>query len=160
MFGRGASVGKPPEIGPAGRLALTKVASSLQFGSSLLASAVRLRGVRVVTSDEAPEGLEAVRIEKLRRIEALGLDPWGQRFDGHQAIASVRAQAPPPPSADPGEPAQPGPRARVAGRIMLRRGQGKVNFLELRDCLGDDFLEDRLVDFFVFCEASSLSSAL
>ena len=27
----------------------------------------------------------------------------------------------------------PGPTVRVAGRIMLRRGQGKVNFLELRD---------------------------
>ena len=28
--------------------------------------------------------------EKLRKIEALGIDPWGARFDGHQSIASIR----------------------------------------------------------------------
>ena len=32
----------------------------------------------------------AVRLEKLRKIEALGIDPWGARFDGHQSIASIR----------------------------------------------------------------------
>ena len=47
-------------------------------------------------AEESRESLEAVRLEKLRRIEALGLDPWGQRFDGHQAIADVRAPAAPP----------------------------------------------------------------
>jgi len=79
--------------------------------------------------DEPRESLEAVRLEKLRRIADLGLDPWGQRFDGHQAIGEVRAAAPPNvPGGD-----QLGPMVRVAGRIMLRRGQGKVIFLELRD---------------------------
>ena len=39
-------------------------------------------------AEEPRESLEAVRMEKLRRIADLGLDPWGQRFDGHQAIAS------------------------------------------------------------------------
>ena len=77
------------------------------------------------------ESLEAVRLEKLRRIAGLGLDPWGQRFDGHQAIAEVRALPVPKPAE--GEAAEPGPTVRVAGRIMLRRGQGKVVFLELRD---------------------------
>jgi lysyl-tRNA synthetase, class II len=77
-------------------------------------------------ADESIEGLEAVRLEKLRRIADLGLDPWGRRFDGHRAIADVRAL--PLPEGD-----APGPSVRVAGRIMLRRGQGKVNFLELRD---------------------------
>jgi lysyl-tRNA synthetase class 2 len=77
---------------------------------------------------EPRESLEAVRLEKLRRIADLGVDPWGQRFDGHQAIASVRALFDPDAAAD-----QPGPTVRVAGRIMLRRGQGKVVFLELRD---------------------------
>jgi lysyl-tRNA synthetase, class II len=83
-------------------------------------------------SDEPRESLEDVRLEKLRRIAELGLDPWGQRFDGHQAIGEIRASAPPN---EPGND-QPGPMVRVAGRIMLRRGQGKVIFLELRDWSG------------------------
>jgi len=79
-------------------------------------------------SDEPRESLEAVRLEKLQRIAELGFDPWGQRFDGHQAIAAVRALPVPSEGSD-----LPGPAVRVAGRIMLRRGQGKVVFLELRD---------------------------
>jgi lysyl-tRNA synthetase class 2 len=81
--------------------------------------------------EEPRESLEAVRLEKLRRIADLGLDPWGGRFDGHQAIATVREL--PVPRAHEGEPAEPGPAVRVAGRIVLKRGQGKVVFLDLRD---------------------------
>lgn len=81
-------------------------------------------------SDDAPEGLEAVRLEKLKKIEALGLDPWGTRFDGQQAIADVR-QFPVPEG--PHQSETPGPAVRVAGRIMLRRDGGRVNFLEIRD---------------------------
>jgi lysyl-tRNA synthetase class 2 len=83
-------------------------------------------------SEESRESLEAVRLEKLRKIAELGLDPWGHRFDGHRAIGEVRASAPPK-EAEGGEP---GPMVRVAGRIGLRRGQGKVVFLELRDWSG------------------------
>jgi lysyl-tRNA synthetase class 2 len=79
-------------------------------------------------SEVEREDLESVRLEKLRRLAALGLDPWGQRFDGHHRIADVRVLTAPP-SGDP----EPGPRVRVAGRIMLKRGQGKVIFLDLRD---------------------------
>ncbi len=43
--------------------------------------------------DESRESLEAVRAEKLDRIANLGVDPWGQRFDGHQAISAARALA-------------------------------------------------------------------
>src|ERR1700733_9805585 len=81
-------------------------------------------------AEEPRDSLEAVRLEKLERIAALGIDPWGQRFEQHQAIASVRA-LPVPPQELGSEPA--GPSVRVAGRIMLRRGQGKVYFLDLRD---------------------------
>ncbi len=84
-------------------------------------------------AEESRESLEAVRLEKLRRIEAMGLDPWGQRFDAHQPIAAVRALPLPPPEATP---ETPGPKVRIAGRIVLRRGQGKVNFLDLRDWTG------------------------
>jgi lysyl-tRNA synthetase class 2 len=79
-------------------------------------------------SDAEREDLESVRLEKLRRIEALGVDPWGGRFDGHRPIAEVRSL----PAAASGA-AEPGPRVRVAGRIVLRRGQGKVVFLDVRD---------------------------
>lgn len=75
-----------------------------------------------------PGSLEEARLEKLARIESQGIDPWGRRFDDHQAIASVRAL-----SAAPNGSPTPGPRVRVAGRILLKRGQGKVLFLELRD---------------------------
>ena len=72
---------------------------------------------------------EASRSEKLRRIEALGLDPWGSRFDGHQAIAAIRELP-----AD--RPDDQRPRVRAAGRIVQRRGQGKVVFLDLKDWTG------------------------
>jgi lysyl-tRNA synthetase class 2 len=85
--------------------------------------------VRGAMADETRESLEGARLEKLQRIAELGLDPWGGRFDGHQAIAAVRAIDTP---RDPGS-EHAGPLVRVAGRIMLRRGQGKVFFLELRD---------------------------
>src|SRR5262249_8035085 len=84
---------------------------------------------RPAMAEDPREGLEAVRLEKLRRIEALGLDPWGQRFDGQQPIAGVRPLGLPEGSSSDTK----GPLVRVAGRIMLRRGQGKVVFLDLRD---------------------------
>ena len=80
-------------------------------------------------SAETPrEDQETVRREKMEKIAALGLDPWGGRFDDHQAIASVRGLSPAESGSE-----MPGPRVRVAGRIVLRRGQGKVHFLQLRD---------------------------
>ncbi len=84
-------------------------------------------------SDESHESLEAVRLDKLRKIAELGVDPWGHRFDGHQAIGDVRVRAP---ANAPGPDQPPGPVVRVAGRILLRRGQGKVNFLQLGDWSG------------------------
>ncbi len=84
-------------------------------------------------ADESRESLEAVRSEKLKTIAALGHDPWGSRFDGHQAIADVRALTLPEGA---GSNEIVGPTARIAGRIILRRGQGKVNFLQVRDWTG------------------------
>jgi lysyl-tRNA synthetase class 2 len=73
------------------------------------------------------DNFEVSRSEKLHRIEELGLDPWGSRFDGHQAIAAIRAL-----------PANTAPpqRVRAAGRIVQRRGMGKVFFLDLKDWSG------------------------
>ncbi len=84
-------------------------------------------------SEETPDSLEAARLEKLRRIEGLGLDPWGGRFDDHQSVEQVRAIF--LPEAKEGEePAR--PKVRIAGRIILKRGQGKVAFLQVRDWTG------------------------
>ncbi len=72
---------------------------------------------------------EASRTEKLRAIEALGLDPWGGRFDGHEPIADVLRRP-----AD--LPEDQRPHVRIAGRIVSRREGGKVHFLDLQDWSG------------------------
>jgi len=74
-----------------------------------------------------PDNFEASRQDKLRRIQALGIDPWGQRFDDRQAIAEIIAV--------PGD-LDPRPRVGAAGRIVQRRGQGKVFFLDIKDWTG------------------------
>jgi lysyl-tRNA synthetase class 2 len=81
-----------------------------------------------VVDESSRDDLESVRRAKLARIAALGMDPWGQRFDGHQPIANVRALPAPEAGSD-----VKGPKVRVAGRVTLRRGQGKVVFVDLRD---------------------------
>ncbi len=99
--------------------------------------------------------LEASRREKMRKIEELGHDPWGQRFDNHQEIGVVRAReneiiveppAPEPQPAPQSDEQKPwrkpeihmtGPQVRVAGRIMLQRRQGKLIFLTIHDWTGE-----------------------
>ena len=81
-----------------------------------------------------PDRFEMARLEKLQAIEALGVDPWGQRFDGHRPIGEARDKCP----AEQGLPgqAQQGPEIRVAGRIMLRNNKGKLKFFHLQDWTG------------------------
>lgn len=71
----------------------------------------------------------ASRSEKLAKIEALGLDPWGGRFDGVEAIADIRTKP-----CLPFETAT--EKVIAAGRIVLRRTQGKVHFLDIKDRTG------------------------
>ena len=75
--------------------------------------------------------LEAARREKLAKLEQLGVDPWGQRFDDVQSMADLRAQAA---GMDPAD--QEGPTVRVAGRILLLRNAGRLVFLTLADRSG------------------------
>jgi lysyl-tRNA synthetase class 2 len=91
---------------------------------------------------DAPGMHEAARREKLRQLVQLGVDPWGQRFDGHRPIAEIRAregeithEQPAEGSSRHGE--QHGPTVRAAGRIVLQRPAGKLIFLNLRDSSGD-----------------------
>jgi lysyl-tRNA synthetase, class II len=86
-------------------------------------------------SNTPEQTLEASRAEKLRRIEELGLDPWGGRFDGHQPIAEVLKL----PTDVPDDQR---PRVRIAGRIMSRRDGGKVHFLDVKDSSGEPILRE------------------
>ncbi|MEZ6060715.1 MAG: lysine--tRNA ligase [Planctomycetaceae bacterium] len=80
-------------------------------------------------SETKPDRFEKARLEKLEKIESLGHDPWGQRFDGRMAIQAARQLVP----ADSGVS---GPDLRVAGRIMLRRKAGKLRFYDIKDQTG------------------------
>jgi len=79
--------------------------------------------------------LEASRREKLRKIEELGLDPWGQRFDNHIAIGTIRAKEDQI-VFDEATQQSTGPKVRAAGRIVLQRKKGKLIFLDLWDWTG------------------------
>ncbi len=88
------------------------------------------------------EMLEASRREKLRKIQALGLDPWGSRFDGHMSLGEIRAlekqiEMVPAGDCEIGKPPEErGPKVRAAGRILLQRRAGKLIFLTIWDWTG------------------------
>ncbi len=81
-------------------------------------------------ADETQD-LAEVRLNKLRQIEKLGIDPWGHRFDGTQPIGDIRKLTPEPFSEE-----KPGPKVRAAGRIVRYRTAGKLLFLEIWDQTG------------------------
>src|SRR5436305_6132093 len=79
------------------------------------------------TTDQAEQ-----RLDKPGQTEALGLDPWGHRFDDTTPIGTVR-QLPADPFTDDGPK---GPAVRIAGRVVRHRTGGKLQFLELWDQTG------------------------
>lgn len=105
---------------------------------------------------------QAARLEKLKKIEAMGIDPWGHRFDNRLYIEAVRAKVsevhfqkedgtvvelPDFEGENPvdykawkaqqGPGQETGPSVRIAGRILLMRTAGKLVFLNIRDLTGD-----------------------
>lgn len=76
-----------------------------------------------------PDRFEKARLQKLEKIEELGHDPWGQRFDNHIPIAHARELAPTEPGAI-------GQDVRIAGRLMTRRKAGKLRFYDIKDQSG------------------------
>jgi lysyl-tRNA synthetase class 2 len=88
------------------------------------------------------EMLEASRREKLKKIQAMGVDPWGSRFDGHTPLGQVRAMEKDIRMVPAGEceagrpPEEQGPKVRAAGRILLQRRAGKLIFLTISDWTG------------------------
>lgn len=106
------------------------------------------------------------RLAKLQKIEEMGIDPWGQHFPNRDWNRDVRSRAGEVkfkladgsvqelPDFDEakergddidyrewkknaGEGEEIGPGVRVAGRVILLRGQGKIKFITLRDWTGD-----------------------
>ena len=75
--------------------------------------------------------LLAQRRRKLEALRAEGVDPFPHSFGGVTPIAGVKA---PHEDLAPGQ--ETGVRARVAGRLAARRGQGKAAFLDLVDRSG------------------------
>ena len=73
-------------------------------------------------ADETQD-LAEVRLEKLRQIEALGIDPWGHRFDNTTPIGEIRKLPAEPFSDD--EARAEGPRRRP-GRPLPHRREAAV----------------------------------
>jgi lysyl-tRNA synthetase class 2 len=88
---------------------------------------------------EDHSGVFADRRKKLDALRASGVDPFPHQFEGVEPIASVR---------DAHGPLQAGEetdaRHRVAGRIVARRGQGKMAFLDITDRSGRIQLQARV----------------
>ena len=61
-----------------------------------------------------------VRREKLDKIRALGVEPYGEKFEWDHHAADIRANAE--------ELEKNETTVRIAGRIMIRRGAGKAAF--------------------------------
>jgi lysyl-tRNA synthetase class 2 len=70
------------------------------------------------------EKVQADRLAKLEQIKAMGVDPYGWRYDTNEPIASILGRY-----IDGKE----GQVADVAGRIVLLRDMGKMMFAHLRD---------------------------
>jgi len=73
------------------------------------------------------DDLQRTRIAKLQALRDAGIDPYPPR--AHRTITNAEAVA----SFDTRE----GERHTVDGRVMRRRGQGKINFLNVQDGTGD-----------------------
>ncbi|HZO79599.1 MAG TPA: lysine--tRNA ligase [Solirubrobacteraceae bacterium] len=89
---------------------------------------------------EAPSSeLLAARRRKLEELRARGVEPFPHQFPGVEPIASVRAAHE---ALEPGEEST--AEHRVAGRLVARRGQGQMAFLDLADRSGRLQLQARV----------------
>lgn len=78
--------------------------------------------------DTDPRDVRRVRLEKLARLRAMGVDPYPARVEVDDTIAEVRERFG---SLLAGEETE--TRVRVAGRILLQRDQGRLVFTQIRD---------------------------
>lgn len=76
---------------------------------------------------------ELVRREKLKKLEELGIDPWGERFDRTDTSKTCREKA----EGKTNEELEANPvYVKVAGRLMSLRKMGKASFLNIQDKFG------------------------
>jgi len=73
------------------------------------------------------EKVQSDRLAKLEQIKALGIDPYGGRYDTNESIVSIR---------DRYEEDTEGQTADIAGRLVLLRDMGKMMFAHVRDETG------------------------
>ena len=76
---------------------------------------------------------EIVRREKLKYLEEKGINPFGQRFDVHDYSLDLKEKYVNETKEELIEMNIP---AVVAGRIMTKRGKGKVGFMHIQDKQG------------------------
>ena len=76
---------------------------------------------------QQPGKLEQQRLEKLEKIKELGVDPYGQKYEGVETAEAAKSRF-----VDDDDSL----RANCAGRIVLLRDIGKLIFITLRDCSG------------------------
>ena len=82
-----------------------------------------------MTERDEPNYVEKARRQKRAELEALGIAPYGYRFDRSHAAADALALYR-------DEMGDHGPVVRVAGRVVALRSQGKTMFLHLEDHTG------------------------
>ncbi len=80
-----------------------------------------------MTDPQDVSKLEQQRQEKLSRLKELGIEPYGNRYEGAEPAESIKARF------KEDDPAQ---QANCAGRVVLLRDIGKLIFLTLRDRSG------------------------
>ena len=78
-------------------------------------------------SKTAADKYERARGEKLQAIKKMGIDPYGERYDGSEPAAEIKARF------KDGDESQ---KAKSAGRIVLLRDIGKLIFITMRDSSG------------------------
>jgi lysyl-tRNA synthetase class 2 len=86
-------------------------------------------------SDQSRDGetgsdIRRVRLDKLAKLRADGVDPYPSRYEPDSTLAEIREQH----SLEPGD--ETDIRVRVAGRIMLLRDQGRLVFATIQDRTG------------------------
>jgi lysyl-tRNA synthetase class 2 len=82
-------------------------------------------------TDAEAEDLRAVRLAKVEKLRASGTDPYPRRYDTTCTIAELRERY-----GDLDAGAETDETVRIAGRIMLLRGHGKLVFATVRDRSG------------------------
>jgi lysyl-tRNA synthetase class 2 len=83
-------------------------------------------------SAESTRDIRALRLEKVARLRDSGGTPYPYRFDRDHDLRAIRDRFG---ELEPGD--ETDTRVRVAGRLMLKREQGRLTFANLRDATGE-----------------------